>query len=117
MMDRYDARQRLRTGRLRDLILHRSTMNTQMVAATHELGNLVLFRKPGEEIVIDGGIRIKVLESASSGARLLITAPRKIRVKRGEEPLKLAAIITENRLSVPGSCVLEVEQSGSQRVA
>ncbi|MBC7966210.1 MAG: carbon storage regulator [Fuerstia sp.] len=45
---------------------------------------LVLTRKCGEEIVIDGGIRIQVLESKGGRVRLGISAPRDVLVARSE---------------------------------
>lgn len=45
---------------------------------------LVLTRKCGEEIVIDGGIRIQVLESKGGRVRLGIFAPRDVSVVRSE---------------------------------
>lgn len=45
---------------------------------------LVLTRKCGEEIVIDGGIRIQVLESKGGRVRLGISAPRDVQIARSE---------------------------------
>ncbi len=46
---------------------------------------LILARKPGEKIVIDGDIIVTVLEVARGGqVRLGIDAPRRHRVLRGE---------------------------------
>lgn len=45
---------------------------------------LVLTRRLGEEIVIDGDIRLTVLESHGSAVRLGITAPESVRVLRQE---------------------------------
>lgn len=45
---------------------------------------LVLTRKTGQSIVIDGGIEITVLEVRGEQVRLGITAPREIRVNRKE---------------------------------
>ena len=45
---------------------------------------LVLTRRAGEEIVIDGGIRVTVLSISRSQVRLGITAPRHIHVDRLE---------------------------------
>jgi carbon storage regulator len=64
---------------------------------------LVLTRKPGEVIVLDGGIRITVLSSDRKGVRLGIDAPPAVSVLRGE---LVEAIAAENqRASVSGNTV------------
>ena len=45
---------------------------------------LVLTRKTGQSIVIDGGIEITVLEVRGEQVRLGIAAPREIKVNRKE---------------------------------
>jgi carbon storage regulator len=45
---------------------------------------LVLARKLGQEIVIDGGITLKVLSVRGGTVRLGIEAPQSIPVERGE---------------------------------
>ncbi len=45
---------------------------------------LVLGRKPGEYIVIDDHIKIKVVKSTKGDLRLAIEAPREVSVVRGE---------------------------------
>ncbi|MBV9881232.1 MAG: carbon storage regulator [Gemmatirosa sp.] len=45
---------------------------------------LILGRRPGESIVIDGGIRIVVLASDRGGVRLGIEAPSEVAILRGE---------------------------------
>jgi carbon storage regulator len=45
---------------------------------------LVLTRRPDEEIVIDGGIRIKVVAVQGGRVRLGIVAPPTVRVDRQE---------------------------------
>ncbi|SHH20588.1 carbon storage regulator [Tepidibacter thalassicus] len=45
---------------------------------------LVLGRKPGEYIVIDDKIKIKVVKSESGQLRLAIDAPREMKIMRGE---------------------------------
>jgi carbon storage regulator CsrA len=47
-------------------------------------GMLCLTRKCGERIMIDGGIIIEVLEMANGRVRLGISAPRHVKVLRGE---------------------------------
>lgn len=45
---------------------------------------LVLGRKPGEYVVIDGRIKVEVVKSAKGDLRLAIDAPREIEIVRGE---------------------------------
>ncbi len=45
---------------------------------------LILSRKEGDSIVIDGGVRIVVLSSDRRGVRLGIEAPAETRILRGE---------------------------------
>jgi carbon storage regulator len=45
---------------------------------------LVLTRKPGEKIVVDGGIVVTVLEVRGNKVRLGIEAPSDVTVHRGE---------------------------------
>ena len=45
---------------------------------------LVLTRRVGEEIVIDGGIRITLLETSGGRVRVGVAAPPSVRVDRGE---------------------------------
>lgn len=45
---------------------------------------LVLGRKPGEYIVIDGSIIVKVVKSENGDLRLAIDAPKNIEILRGE---------------------------------
>ena len=45
---------------------------------------LILSRKKGEAILLDGGIRIVVLSTENSGARLGIEAPEHIGIVREE---------------------------------
>ena len=52
---------------------------------------LVLTRKTGQSIVIDGGIEITVLEVRGEQVRLGIAAPREIRVNRKELLAQLEA--------------------------
>ncbi len=60
---------------------------------------LVLGRKEGESILIEGGIRIVVVACDKGGVRLGIDAPSSLRILRGEIAQQVA---TENqRASVP----------------
>jgi carbon storage regulator CsrA len=52
---------------------------------------LVLSRKVGEAIVIDGGISIRVAEIQGGRVRLAIDAPRSTRVDREEVHERVAA--------------------------
>ena len=45
---------------------------------------LVLGRKPGEYIVIDGRITVKVVKTAKGELRLAVDAPREVEIVRGE---------------------------------
>jgi carbon storage regulator len=45
---------------------------------------LVLTRKPGEAIVIDGGIRVTVVAVNGNRVRIGVTAPPEVRVDREE---------------------------------
>jgi carbon storage regulator len=45
---------------------------------------LILGRRPGESIVIDGGIRVVVLACDRGGVRLGIEAPSDVAILRGE---------------------------------
>lgn len=54
------------------------------VGIRKELVMLVLSRKEGEAIVIDGQIEVTVLRLECGKVRIGITAPRAVRVVRGE---------------------------------
>lgn len=45
---------------------------------------LILGRRPGDTLIIDGGIRIVVLQCDRSGVRLGIEAPSDVTILRGE---------------------------------
>jgi carbon storage regulator len=45
---------------------------------------LVLTRKPGEKIILDGNITLTVVEVTGKGLRLGIDAPKSVRVLREE---------------------------------
>lgn len=45
---------------------------------------LVLGRKPGEYVMIDDNIKIKVVKSAEGDLRLAIDAPKQMKILRGE---------------------------------
>jgi carbon storage regulator len=45
---------------------------------------LILNRRPGEAVLIDGGIRIVVLSSDRQGVRIGIEAPSDINIQREE---------------------------------
>lgn len=55
---------------------------------------LILSRKPGDAIIIDGGIRVVVLACDRKGVRLGIEAPPEVTILRSEI---VTAIADENR--------------------
>jgi carbon storage regulator len=58
---------------------------------------LVLTRKAGEEIIIDGRIRVRVLQTGQGRIRLGIEAPPEVAVIRGEltdAPVAVPATVT-----------------------
>src|SRR5262245_43314480 len=57
---------------------------------------LVLTRRIGEEIVIDGNIRIKILVSKGDRVRLGITAPDTVRVDREEVHARRSDFSSDN---------------------
>lgn len=77
---------------------------------------LILSRKPGDAILIDGGIRIVVLAADSGGVRLGIDAPSAIGIVREEvvqriaEENRRAGAIPEDRDFVEG---LKPDHGGS----
>ena len=52
---------------------------------------LVLTRKTGEEIIIDGRIRITISAVAGDRVKVGISAPRDVRVDRAEVAARIAA--------------------------
>jgi carbon storage regulator len=62
---------------------------------------LVLGRKEGESILIEGGIRIVVVACDKGGVRLGIEAPTSLRILRGEIAQQVA--LENQRASVPAS--------------
>ncbi len=60
---------------------------------------LVLARKPGEVIVLDGGIRITVVSCDAGSVRLGIEAPSSVSIHREEV---LERIAEENRRALLG---------------
>lgn len=50
---------------------------------------LVLTRKPGEVIVLDGGVRITILAVKGDRVRVGVTAPPEVRVDREEVCLRI----------------------------
>ena len=57
---------------------------------------LVLSRKKNESIVINGNIRIEVLQIKGKQIRLGITAPPNMKVLRGELPARREAAATDH---------------------
>jgi carbon storage regulator len=66
------------------------------------VGVLILNRKPGGAILIDGGIRIVVLAADSRGVQLGITAPAHIGILREEI---VDRISEENRRATAGDVI------------
>jgi carbon storage regulator CsrA len=62
---------------------------------------LILGRKAGDSIVIDGGIRVVVLACDRGGVRLGIEAPPSVTILRGEIVAELAE--ENRRASVPAA--------------
>jgi carbon storage regulator len=61
---------------------------------------LVLNRRPGEAILLDGGIRVVVLSSDRRGVRLGIEAPTEVNIQREELVSQVAA---QNRRACAGT--------------
>jgi carbon storage regulator len=59
---------------------------------------LILSRKPGESVLIEGGIRLVVVACERGGVRLGIEAPRELRIVREEiaqrEPAGAEAVVS-----------------------
>lgn len=62
---------------------------------------LILGRKPGDTVVIDGGITITVIACDKGGVRLGVTAPNDVTILRGEI---VCQVVDANRsaAAVPG---------------
>ena len=65
---------------------------------------LILGRRPGESIVIDGGIRLVVISCDRRGVRLGIEAPAEVGIVRGEIVTQIA---DENRRAQAGTVASE----------
>jgi carbon storage regulator len=57
---------------------------------------LVLTRKPGEEVVIDGHIRIAITGIQGGRVRIGVTEPAGVRVDRAEVALRIAEFAPED---------------------
>jgi carbon storage regulator len=77
---------------------------------------LVLNRRPGEAILLDGGIRVVVLSCDRRGVRLGIEAPADVNIQREELVSQVAA---QNRKASAGATgaawVLELPLKGGPR--
>jgi carbon storage regulator len=77
---------------------------------------LILNRRPGEAILLDGGIRLVVLSSDKRGVRLGIEAPASVNIQREELVSQVAA---QNRRASAGSSgaawVVELPLKGAAR--
>ena len=64
---------------------------------------LILGRRPGDTLIIDGGIKIVVLQCDRSGVRLGIEAPSEVTILRGEivnqiaDENKRANVVSESK--------------------
>jgi carbon storage regulator CsrA len=67
---------------------------------------LVLSRKVNEEVVIDGRIRVQVLQIKGSTIRLGITAPEDVKILRGELRPFEEAVVESEPASPPGRSML-----------
>lgn len=74
---------------------------------------LILTRRPGDAIVIDGGIRIVILEADARGVRIGIEAPPNIGIVREELLTEIAA--ENRRAAAVRSPVLPVRPSPAAR--
>lgn len=63
---------------------------------------LVLTRKVGESIVIDGTIRITVTSADGGRVKIGVDAPRHLRVDRGEVAERIAAAHADRELVCVG---------------
>lgn len=66
---------------------------------------LILSRKTGESIVLDGGIEIKITEISGDRVKIGITAPPDIKVSRKE----LYATIQENQAAAKAAAPDEIK--------
>lgn len=77
---------------------------------------LVLNRRPGEAIILDGGIRVVVLSCDRRGVRLGIEAPADVNIQREELVSQVAA---QNRRASAGATgaawALELPLKGGAR--
>jgi carbon storage regulator len=62
---------------------------------------LVLSRKPGQSLVIDGDIVVRVLESRGNVIRLGIEAPDNVRVLRAELTEQKPTPVTNETITAP----------------
>ncbi|HYH65284.1 MAG TPA: carbon storage regulator [Urbifossiella sp.] len=63
---------------------------------------LVLTRKTGQEIIIDGDIRVTVTSISDGRVKIGISAPSHIKVDRGEVAARIAAEEAESSVLVCG---------------
>jgi carbon storage regulator len=61
---------------------------------------LVLTRKVGEEIIIDGHIRITISSVNGDRVKVGVTAPRDVPVNRGEVAARIAAEEAELQVTI-----------------
>lgn len=72
---------------------------------------LILSRRPGESLVIDGGIRIDILSSDGRTVRIGIEAPTAVRILRAEI---VASVEEETRRAAAAAALWAAEQHGRE---
>lgn len=76
---------------------------------------LILNRRPGEAIVIDGGIRLVVLACDRRGVRLGIEAPLETNIQREELVSQVTAENRRARAAQAGAWAAELPIAGEPR--
>lgn len=71
---------------------------------------LILARKPGESLLLDGGIRIDVLSSDGRTVRLGIVAPAEVRILRAEI---VASVEAETRRAAEAAAAWTAERGAA----
>lgn len=72
---------------------------------------LILSRRPGESLVLDGGIRIDILSSDGRTVRIGIEAPASVRILRAEI---VASVEEETRRAAAATAQWAVERRGRE---
>jgi carbon storage regulator len=69
---------------------------------------LVLSRRVGEEIVIGGNVRVRVVSASGSKVRLAVSAPKNVRVDRLEVNQRRAEFDRDNSGATMGRVTLQI---------